>query len=129
MPDDVLIENVGQLKGGPAYRVTILLTYPSVGGVERSKTYSKHNSIERSWGILEQHWNGAKLVDVTTMLEWAKSMTWKGLHPAVELSQRIYQKDVSLSKETHESGGNSTRTGSRSSQVGYSDPASLVGMR
>lgn len=35
--------------------------------------HSKYNPIERCWGILEQHWNGSKLVDVTTMLSWAKS--------------------------------------------------------
>lgn len=40
--------------------------------------HSKYNPIERCWGILEQHWNGAKLVDVQTMLGWASSMTWKG---------------------------------------------------
>jgi hypothetical protein len=42
---------------------------------------------------LEQHWNGTKLIDAETMLEWAKSMTWKGLHPMVELSRQVYQKE------------------------------------
>jgi len=60
--------------------------------------HSKYNPIERCWGILEQHWNGAKLVDVDAMLGWAKSMTWKGIHPIVELSRKLYQKGVSLSK-------------------------------
>jgi hypothetical protein len=32
------------------------------------------------------------------MLEWAKSMTWKGLHPVVELSRQVYQKGISLGK-------------------------------
>src|SRR6185436_144177 len=40
--------------------------------------HSKYNPIERCWGILEVHWNGTKLIDVETMLEWAQSMTWKG---------------------------------------------------
>lgn len=60
--------------------------------------HSKYNPVERCWGILEQHWNGAKLADARTMLEWAKSMTWKGLHPLVELSHAVYEKGVSLSK-------------------------------
>ena len=60
--------------------------------------HSKYNPIERCWGILELHWNGTKLVDVETMLEWAKSMTWKGIHPIVELSRKVYQKGVTLSK-------------------------------
>jgi hypothetical protein len=33
------------------------------------------------------------------MLEWAKSMTWKGLHPVVKLSRKVYQKGISLSKK------------------------------
>ena len=61
--------------------------------------HSKYNPIERCWGILEQHWNGTQLVDVNTLLEWAKSMTWKGLHPMVKLSRRVYQKGISLSKK------------------------------
>jgi transposase len=60
--------------------------------------HSKYNPIERCWGILELHWNGTKLVDVETMLAWAESMTWKGIHPIVALSQKVYQKGVSLSK-------------------------------
>jgi hypothetical protein len=61
--------------------------------------HSKYNPIERCWGILELHWNGTKLINVETMLEWAKGMTWKGLHPVVELSRKVYQKGVSLSKK------------------------------
>jgi hypothetical protein len=48
---------------------------------------------------LEQHWNGTKLIDAETMLEWAKNMTWKGLHPVVELSRQVYQKGITLSKK------------------------------
>jgi hypothetical protein len=61
--------------------------------------HSKYNPIERCWGILEKHWNGTQLVDVDTMLEWAKSMTWKGIQPIVELSHKVYRKGVSLSKK------------------------------
>jgi len=60
--------------------------------------HSKYNPIERCWGILEIHWNGAKLIDVDTMLAWAQSMTWKGLHPIIKLSQKVYQKGIALSK-------------------------------
>ena len=61
--------------------------------------HSQYNPIERCWGILEQHWNGAKLVDTEAMLAWAKSMTWKGIQPVVKLSRTVYQKGVSLSKK------------------------------
>jgi hypothetical protein len=49
---------------------------------------------------LELHWNGTKLIDVETMLEWAKSMTWKGMQPMVELSRQVYQKGMALGKRT-----------------------------
>jgi Rhodopirellula transposase DDE domain len=61
--------------------------------------HSKYNPVERCWGILENHWNGAKLVDVDAMLGWAGSMTWKGIHPIVKLSRKAYQKGVTLSKQ------------------------------
>lgn len=41
---------------------------------------------------------GGRAIDVETMLEWAKRMTWKGVHPMVELSRTVYAKGVSLSK-------------------------------
>jgi hypothetical protein len=61
--------------------------------------HSKYNPIERCWGILEQHWNGALLRDAQTMLEWAKTMTWKGVHPIVELIRTNYEKGVTLTKQ------------------------------
>ena len=61
--------------------------------------HSKYNPIERCWGILEMHWNGALLRDVETMLGWAKKMTWKGLNPIVKLSKKVYEKGISLTKK------------------------------
>jgi hypothetical protein len=58
--------------------------------------HSKYNPIERCWGILELKWNGTKLIDSETMLEWAKRMTWKGLSPVVERSRTVYQKGIAL---------------------------------
>ena len=60
--------------------------------------HSKYNPIERCRGMMEWHWHGAQLIDAETMLEWAKRMTWKGVHPVVELSRKVYDKGVSLSK-------------------------------
>jgi hypothetical protein len=60
--------------------------------------HSKYNPIERCWGILELQWNGAKLIDAETMLGWAKQMTWKGIHPVVELSRNVYHKGIALGK-------------------------------
>lgn len=61
--------------------------------------HSKYNPIERCWGILERHWNGALLTDVETMLAWAQSMTWKGVQPVIKLSQQTYDKGISLTKK------------------------------
>jgi len=60
--------------------------------------HSKYHPIERCWGLLELPWNGAKLIDAETMLGWAKKMTWKGLHPVVELSRKVYDKGIALGK-------------------------------
>lgn len=60
--------------------------------------HSKYNPIERCWGVLECHWNGAKLVSAEAMLAWAQSMTWKGLHPVIQLNENIYQKGIALGK-------------------------------
>ena len=32
------------------------------------------------------------------MLEWAQQMTWKGLHPVVKLSRKVYNKGITLGK-------------------------------
>jgi hypothetical protein len=37
------------------------------------------------------------------MLEWAKSMTWKGIKPVVELSSTLYRKGISLSRDAMQS--------------------------
>lgn len=77
------VDNIG--------KIVHLLYYPPY--------HSKYNPIERCWGILEIHWNGAKLDSVESMLEWAKSMTWKGISPVIELSKKVYQKGVALVKK------------------------------
>src|SRR6266436_2652523 len=64
--------------------------------------HSKYNPIERCWGILEQHWNGALLDSVEAVIRYAASMTWKGKHPIVELVTTTYQTGVKLTKEAME---------------------------
>jgi transposase len=60
--------------------------------------HSKYNPLERGWGSLELQWNGTKLSDTETMLGWAKQMTWKGIHPIVALSHKMYHKGISIGK-------------------------------
>jgi hypothetical protein len=61
--------------------------------------HSKYNPIERCWGILEAHWNGAILNTRDAVLEWARTMTWKGVRPIVELLDRVYEKGVRIAKK------------------------------
>ena len=62
--------------------------------------HSKYNPIERTWSFLENHWNGALLDKVVTVLEWTKSMTWKSLKPIVHLLDKVYEKGIRLSRES-----------------------------
>ncbi len=74
------------------YRLTVRLAY-------YPPYHSKYNPIERCWGILEEHWNGALLDSVDTVLQFAATMTWKGQHPLVELVTTTYQTGVTLTQE------------------------------
>jgi Rhodopirellula transposase DDE domain len=58
--------------------------------------HSKYNLIERCWGILENHWNGTLLTSIETALEWAKTMTWRGVAPLVHLQDHVYETGVRL---------------------------------
>ena len=60
--------------------------------------HSKYNRIERCWGILENHWNGALLNTVETALRWAQTMTWRGVAPLVHLLEQVYDTGVRLTK-------------------------------
>ena len=61
--------------------------------------HSKYNPVERCWGILEQHWNGALLDALDTVQRYAATMTWKGRHPSVTLVTTTYERGVTLTKE------------------------------
>ena len=74
------------------YRITIRLAY-------YPPYHSKYNAIERCWGILEHHWNGALLDSVDAVLQYARTMTWKGNHPVVALVATTYQTGVKLTKK------------------------------
>ncbi len=61
--------------------------------------HSKYNSIERCQGILEEHWNGEILDSVDKVVNWAATMTWKGIKPIVHLWEKVYEKGVRLTKK------------------------------
>jgi len=74
------------------YHITVRLAY-------YPPYHSKYNPVERCWGILEQHWNGALLDSVDAVMQYARTMTWKRKHPLVELVTTTYQTGVKLTKE------------------------------
>ena len=56
--------------------------------------HSKYNRVERCWGILENHWNGALLTSVATAVRWAGTMTWRGVVPIVQVLDRVYKTGI-----------------------------------
>src|SRR5450759_4873056 len=80
------------LECAQTYQMTIRLAY-------YPPYHSKYNAVERCWGILEHHWNGALLDSVDAVVRFAQTMTWKGKHPTVELVTSVYQTGVKLTKE------------------------------
>jgi len=77
------------------YHLTVRLAY-------YPPYHSKYNPIERCWGILENHWNGTLLDSLDTVLQCARTMTWNGTHPVVELVTTAYQTGVTLTQEAME---------------------------
>lgn len=58
--------------------------------------HSKYNPIERCWGVLEQHWNGTTLDTLQVALDYIETMTWRGVHPIVNVVTRLYEKGKTL---------------------------------
>jgi len=61
--------------------------------------HSKYNPVERCWGVLEMHWNGALLDTLETVVRFAETMTWKGKRPVVTLVTKTYPLGVRLTKQ------------------------------
>lgn len=64
--------------------------------------HSKYNPVERCWSSLERHWNGEILSSINKALNWASTMTWKGIKASVCMLDKIYDKGVSLTKKEME---------------------------
>ena len=58
--------------------------------------HSKYNPVERCFGWLEQHWNGSLLDPVDTVINFAKTLTFKGQNPVVTLVKTVYSTGVKL---------------------------------
>jgi transposase len=64
--------------------------------------HSKYNPVERCWSSLERHWNGEILNSINKAVQWASTMTWKGMQASVSLLDKIYERGVSLTKNEME---------------------------
>ena len=71
--------------------------------------HSKYNSIERCWGILEQHCSGAILNSLEAVLAWAQTMTCNGIPPIVRLLENVYSKGVRLRRQAMQAYANRLR--------------------
>jgi hypothetical protein len=60
--------------------------------------HSKYNSIERTWGVLENHWRGEIIDTVQAAIGLARDMTWCGTNPVVRLITTIYENGKSVAK-------------------------------
>jgi hypothetical protein len=59
---------------------------------------SKYNSVERCWGVLENHWSGELLDSIEAVVGFASTMTYNGVRAAVRLAEKIYEKGVTVSR-------------------------------
>ena len=59
---------------------------------------SKYNSVERVWGVLENHWRGELLNSVDKIIGLAETMKWNGKNPIVKVVDKVYKTGVKLSK-------------------------------
>jgi hypothetical protein len=64
--------------------------------------HSKYNPIERVWGHLEKHWNGALLDTLETVLNFAESFWYHQLQPFVQLFSKIYETGKALTPKKME---------------------------
>ena len=63
--------------------------------------HSKYNSVERLWGVLENHWRGELLTSIDKALGLTRTMTYRGIVPStVRLIRKAYRKGVRLTKKT-----------------------------
>ena len=60
--------------------------------------HSKYNRIERCFGWWEQHGNGSLLDTVETVLNFAKTLTFKDKNPVVTLVEHIYSTGLKINK-------------------------------
>ena len=97
------LDNGPEINSSRSQFMRRLVEFADVSNLEIELVYfppyhSKYNPIERWWGILEQHWNGPLLTSIDLALNWAATMTWRGLPPIVRRIEGIYERGVRLTR-------------------------------
>ena len=97
------LDNGPELKSSRTQFLNRLVQFVDRTGLDVELVYyppyhSKYNPIERCWGILESHWNGAILSSIEVALNWASTMTWRGVSPIVELIEGVYERGIKLTR-------------------------------
>ena len=82
----IYLDNGPEISSSRTQFMNRLVQFADQTGLEIELVYyppyhSKYNPIERCWGILESHWNGAILSTVQVAINWASTMTWRGVSP------------------------------------------------
>ena len=100
------LDNGPQISSSRTQFMKRLVQFSDLHGLSIELSYyppyhSKYNRVERCWGVLENHWNGALLESTQVALEWAKTMTWRGVHPIVHLLDRVYETGVRVSRAAY----------------------------
>lgn len=95
------LDNGPELNSSRTQFMKRLVEFSDQQGLEIELVYlppyhSKYNPIERCWGVLEEHWNGALLSSIIVALNWAGSMTWRGAQPIVRQIRGVYERGVRL---------------------------------
>jgi len=62
--------------------------------------HSKYNPIERVWGVLEKHWNGALLDSIETIHNYIETTTYDAKHLTAEIIDTVYKTGVKVSSKT-----------------------------
>jgi len=81
-----------------------LVQFSNASGVTIQLAYyppyhSKYNPVERLWGVLENHWRGELLDSIEKTLGLARTMTYRGIKPRVQLIRKAYKTGVRLTKK------------------------------
>src|SRR6266704_2482792 len=82
---DQRITAVGRKSHAAFARICAPVSDHRPSGVVSTLPRVAYNPVERCWGILERDFHGSLLDSVDAVIQFAKTMTWKGNHPIVEM--------------------------------------------